>query len=67
MGLKAAALLAFAGTALLAFVLAARLVMEGWNLLNGAISMVAFLTTLVYAFAAVSLAMFFWVFQKTSA
>ena len=65
MRIKDAAFLALVGTGLLAFVLLVRLVMEGWSLFNGAISVVAFLGALVYAFAALSQAVFFWVFQRT--
>lgn len=64
MKVKDAALLALVGTGLLAFVLLVRLVMDGWSLFNGAISVVGFLGALVYAFAALSLAVFFWVFRR---
>jgi hypothetical protein len=67
MRMKDAALLALVGTGLLTLVSLVRLVMDGWSLFNGAISVVGFLGALVYAFAALSQAVFFWVFQKTSA
>ena len=67
MSLKVASQFAFVGTGLLTFVLLVRLVMDGWSLLNGTIATFSFLAALVYAFAAASLVVFFWVFQKTSA
>ena len=65
MRIKDAAQLALLGTGLLAGVLLVRLVIDGWSLFNGAISVVGFLAALVYAFAALSQAVFFWVFQRT--
>lgn len=67
MKVKDAALLALAGTSLLAMVLLVRLVLDGWSLFNGAISIGAFLAALVYAFAGVSLAVFFCVFYQKDA
>ena len=67
MRIKDAALLALVGTGLLTLVLLVRLVMDAWSLFNGAISAVAFLAALVYAFAALSQAVFFWVLQRAKA
>ena len=64
MRMKDAALLALVGMGLLAFVLLVRVVMDGWRLFDGTISAVAFLGALVYAFAALSQAVFFFVFQR---
>ena len=65
MNLQGSSLFAFAGTGSLAFLLLVQLIMNGWGLLDGVVSAIAFVIALIHAFAAVSLAVFFWVFQKS--
>jgi len=64
MTLKQASLLAFIGTMLLAMQLVFDLVLDVFSLARGLIAAVMLLTSLIHAFAAVSVAMFFYVFHR---
>jgi len=64
MTLKQASFLAFIGTLLLAILLVVDLVMDVLSLARGLIPAVTLLTALIYAFAAVSVAVFFYVFHR---
>ena len=64
MTLKSAALLALVGTGLLALVLLVGLVIDVWGVLNGIVPAISLLTSTIHGPASVSLAVFFWVFQK---
>jgi len=61
MTLKQASLLAFIGTMLLAMQLVFDLVLDVFSLARGLIAAVMLLTSLIHAFAAVSVAIFFFV------
>ena len=65
MTLKSAATFAFIGTLLAAVLLVWNFVSGLINLANGLIPLTTVLSALVYALAAVSLAVFFFVFRKT--
>ena len=65
MTLKNAAFLAFLSTLVLSIVLLWRLVMDILNLMSGLIPAVAVLSSILYAFVAVTLAIFFFVFQRS--
>ena len=65
MTLKTASLLAFIGTALVTALLMWNLVFSVVNVLRGLLPAVVLFPALIYAFAALSVAVFFFVFQKT--
>jgi hypothetical protein len=65
MSLRNAATLAFIGTLLAAALLVWNLVFDILNVVRGLIPAVTLFSSLLYAFAAVSVAVFFFVFQKT--
>jgi hypothetical protein len=67
MSLKNAATFAFLGTLLAAAFLVWNLVFDVVNLAQGLIALTKVLSSLIYALAAVSLAVFFYVFRKTQA
>lgn len=62
--IKGAALLAFVGTLLLAVMTVWNLVVDVGSVVRGLIPVVRLLSQTVYAFAAVTLAYFFYMFQK---
>ena len=62
--MKNAALLATIGTAVLAILLLFRLVNDLLALVRGLIPAMAFLSSLVYAFAAVTVVLFFYFFHR---
>ena len=62
--IKGAALLAFVGTLLLAVMTVWNLVVDVGSVVRGLIPAVRLLSQTVYAFAAVTLAYFFYMFQK---
>ncbi len=64
MSLKQASFLAFIGTLLLAMQLVLDLVLDMLSMARGLIAAVTLLTSLLHAFAAVSLAMFFYVYHR---
>ena len=64
MSLKNAAFLAFIGTLLLSVLLLWRLVMDILNVSQGLIPAQTLLASLIYAFAAITAAVFFFVFQS---
>jgi hypothetical protein len=64
MTLKQASLLAFIGTMLLAMQLLFDLVLDVFSLARGLIAAVTLLTSLIHAFAGVSVAIFFYVFHR---
>ena len=64
MTLKSASLLAFIGTLLLSILLVADLVLDLLSLARGLIAAVTLLTSLIHAFAAVSVALFFYAFHR---
>jgi hypothetical protein len=64
MTLKQASLLAFVATLVLAMQLVFDLVLDVLSLARGLIAAVTLLTSLIHAFAAVSVAMFFYVFHR---
>jgi hypothetical protein len=64
MMLKTAALLAFIGTVLVTALLIWNLVFSVVNVLRGLLPAVVLFPALIYAFAALSVAVFFFVFQK---
>ena len=66
MSMKSAALLAFLGTVLLCVLVVWNLVVDTVSVARGLIPAVRLVSQVVYAFAAVMLACFFWVFQKQS-
>lgn len=65
MTLKNAATFAFIGTLLAAALLVWDFVFDLVNVVDGLIPLTRLLSSLLYAFAAVSLAVFFYVFRKT--
>lgn len=65
MTLKIAALLAFIGTILVTALLMSNLIFSVVNVLRGLLPAVVLLPALVYALAALSVAVFFCVFRKT--
>ena len=64
MTIKNAAFLAFLSTLLLSLLLLWRLVMDILNVMQGLIPAVTVLASLLYAFAAISVTAFFFVFQS---
>lgn len=64
MTLKQASLLAFIGTLSLSILLVVDLVLDLLSLARGLIAAVTLLTSLIHAFAAVSVAVFFYVFHR---
>jgi hypothetical protein len=62
---KSAATLAFIGTLLAAALLVWDFVSDVVNVVEGLVPAVRLFLSLIYAFAAVSLALFFYVFHKT--
>jgi len=64
MTLKQASLLAFIGTMLLAIQLVFDLVLDVLSLARGLIPAVTLLTSLIHSFAAVTVAVFFYVFHR---
>jgi hypothetical protein len=67
MTLKNAALLALVGMILLTIVLAAGCIVSVTGFLSGVVSAVAMLASLIRVFAALTLAVFFFVFHKAQA
>ena len=65
MTLNTAMLLAFIGTVLVTALLIWNLVFSVVNVLRGLLPAVVLFPALIYAFAALSVAVFFFVFQKT--
>ena len=65
MSLKNAAFLAFISTLLLSVLMLWRLVMDILNVSQGLIPAQTLLASLIYAFAAVTVAAFFFVFQSS--
>ena len=64
MSLRQASLLAFIGTMLLAILLVVDLVLDVLSMARGLIAAVTLLTSVVRAFAAVSVAIFFYVYHR---
>jgi hypothetical protein len=64
MSLKHASFLAFIGTLLLAIQLVFDLVLDVLSMARGLIAAVTLLTSLIHAFAAVSVAVFFYVYHR---
>ena len=64
MTLKQASLLAFIGTLLLSILLVVDLVLDLLSLTRGLIPAVTLLTSSIHTFAAVSVAVFFYVFHR---
>jgi len=64
MTLKQASFLAFIGTLLLSILLAVDLILDLLSLARGLIPAVTLLTSLIHTFAAVSVGVFFYVFQR---
>jgi multidrug efflux pump subunit AcrB len=64
MTLKNAAMLALVGTLLLTILLAIDFILSTLNVMRGLIPATAFLTSLIYAFAALTVTVFFYVFHK---
>jgi hypothetical protein len=67
MTLKNAALLALVGMILLTILLAAGCIVSVMGFLNGVVSAAAMLASLIRVFAALTLAVFFFVFHKAQA
>jgi len=65
MTLKHASTLAFIGTTLLAVLMVVDLILNLMSIMRGLIPAVMVLTSLIYAFAALSVAVFFYVFHRT--
>jgi hypothetical protein len=65
MTLKSAAFLALTGTILLTILLIASLIGDVLGVVRGLIPAMRLLTSLVFAFAGLSVAVFFYVFHKT--
>ena len=64
MSLKNAAVLAFVGTLLAAAILVWNLIFDVLGVLRGLIPAVRLISIMVYAFAAVTITLFFYVLQK---
>lgn len=64
MTLKSASFLAFIGTAIVTLLLLWRLVSNIINVAQGLVAADVLLSSLVYAFGALTVALFFYVFQK---
>jgi len=67
MTLKQASFLAFIGTLLLSILLVVDLILDVLSMARGLIAAVTLLTSLIRAFAAVSVTVFFYVFHKAQA
>ena len=67
MTLKQASFLAFIGTLLLSILLVVDLILDLFSMARGLIAAVTLLTSLIRAFAAVSVTVFFYVFHKAQA
>jgi hypothetical protein len=65
MNLKNAALLALVGTLLLTILLVAGLISDVLNVMQGLIPAMRMLSSLLHAFAALSVTVFFFVFHKS--
>jgi hypothetical protein len=65
MALKNAALFALIGTLLLTILLVAGLILDVLNVARGLIPATKMLSSLIHAFAAVAVTVFFYVFHKT--
>ena len=65
MTLKTATLLAFVGTILVTALLMWNLIFSAVNVLRGLLPAVVLFPAVIYAFAALTVAVFFFVFQKT--
>ena len=65
MALKNAALFALIGTLLLTILLVAGLILDVHNVARGLIPATKMLSSLIHAFAAVAVTVFFYVFHKT--
>ena len=66
MSLKSAAFLALIGTILTTILLVYNLIVSVLNVMRGLIPLDTLLSTMIYAFASLSLAVFFYVFNKKS-
>lgn len=66
MNLKSAAFLALIGTILTTFLLVYNLIFTVLNVMRGLVPLDSLLSTLIYAFASLSLVVFFYVFHKQS-
>jgi hypothetical protein len=66
MNLKTASFLAMIGTLLLTILLVYRFVMDALNVVSGLIPAVTLFSCLIYAFAALTVTIFFFVFHKQS-
>jgi predicted Co/Zn/Cd cation transporter (cation efflux family) len=66
MNLKNAAFLALVGTLLTTFLLVYNLIFAILNVMRGLIPLDALISTLIYAIASVTVAVFFFVFHKQS-
>jgi len=64
MTLKSAALLALMGTGLLTIVVGVAFIVSLAGFLRGVVPVVSLVASLIRLFATLSLAVFFWVFQK---
>jgi hypothetical protein len=64
MSVKNAALLAMIGTAVATLLLLFRLLNDLLNLMRGLIPAMSFLSSLVFAFAAVTVVVFFYIFHR---
>ena len=64
MTLKHASFLAFVGTLLLAILLVVDLILNLLSIMHGLIPAVMLLTSLIYAFAALGVTVFFYVFHR---
>ena len=64
MTLKSAALLALMGTGLLTIVVGVAFIVNLAGFLRGVVQVVSLVASLIRLFATLSLAVFFWVFQK---
>ena len=64
MTLKSAALLALIGTGLLTIVVGVAFIVSLAGFLRGVVPVVSLVASLIRLFATLSLAVFFWVFQK---
>jgi hypothetical protein len=65
MTLKNAALLALIGMILLTALLLVHFVIDIWGIVTGVVPAIRVLASLIRVLAGVSLAVFFWVFQRT--
>jgi len=65
MSLKNAALLALVGTGLLVLVFVAALIRDTAGVMNGTVPAIRLVTSLIRTFAAFSVCVFFWIFQRS--